>query len=80
MYSYELSEKEKVLLNRYGWFFDDKYVYYQTEKAKIKNMILRVPAYLWPETGGSQFTEKWRRHANDKQTRLPVVVRRLKKE
>jgi hypothetical protein len=78
MYSYEVADKEQKLLDYYGWFFDDKYVYYQTKKAKIKKMILRVPAYLWPETGGSHFTEKWRRHAHDKQTRLPVKIKKIK--
>ncbi len=79
MYSYEISEKEQLLLDRYGWFFDDKYVYYQTKKAKLKHIILRVPAYLWPETGSGRFTEKWRRYANEKQTRLPIKIIKVAK-
>jgi hypothetical protein len=73
-YTYQFSAKAKLLCERYGWFFDDEYAYYFGPKRK--DIMLRVPIWLWPEKGSGRFCEKSRRWAHDKQTRLPVRVKK----
>ena len=72
-YTYDIDAKARLLCEKYGWFFDDNYVYYFGPKRK--DIILRVPVWLWPQKGSGRFIEKYRRGSNEKQMKLPVRVK-----
>lgn len=74
-YTYEIPEKARALIERYGWFFDDSYAYYFGPRRK--DIMLRVPCWMWPERGSGRFVERARRASHEKQTRLPVRVKRM---
>lgn len=64
------------LLDNYGYFFDDKYVYFQTKKGKLKGIMMRVPIWAREIDGlGSKAVEKFNRCHHEKQTRLKVRVK-----
>jgi hypothetical protein len=77
-YTYDVPSKAKILIERYGWFFDDNYVYYFGPVRR--DIMLRVPLYQWPQKGSGRFCEKVRRYAHDKQTKLPVRISHKKKK
>jgi len=76
-YTYEISEKARQLIERYGWFFDDDFAYWFGPYRK--DIMMRVPVWQWPEKGSGRFVEKARAWSHDQQTRLQVRVQHFKK-
>lgn len=76
-YTHQIPAKAKELLDRYGWFFDDTYIYYK-ERTR-DDIMLRLPQWMWPEKGSGRFCEKWRRASHEKQTRLPIRITHRKR-
>lgn len=77
-YTFQIPPKAKLLLQKYGWFFDDEYVYYSERKRK--DIMLRIPEWMWPEKGSGKFCEKWKRYSHEKQTKLPVRISHHKRK
>lgn len=68
-YTYEIPEKAKFLIEKWGWFFDDEYFYYIPRTRK--DIMVRFPIWMYPQKGLSgNEVEKWHRHAHEKQVLL----------
>jgi hypothetical protein len=72
-YTYEIPQKARTILNRYGWFFDNDYFYYRPKKKQ--DIMIRIPLWMWPQKDFSgKEREKWRRISHEKQVKLCLVV------
>lgn len=65
-YTYEIPEKALILLEKYGWFFDDEYFYYRPKKRP--DIMKRMPLWAYPKKQIP--TEKYILWFNEKQVKL----------
>ena len=77
-YTHEITEIEKRLVERYGWFFDDTFFYWQPKQNQ--NILKRAPLWMYPQKGlGGSKVEKHKYRFHEKQTKLVTQQRQSKR-
>lgn len=69
-YTYEITEKELFLLEKYGWFFDDVYFYFR--QLRRPDILKKAPLWMHPKKCIP--AEKHKPYFHEKQVTLEVCL------